>query len=405
MKKRTRHNPSSTKRPLHTNSENTYTYTLNAFIKRGLKMLMPSVSVVILLFVSVVVLFIVSASEHVASSIGSLNDGKIASNAEALLTESQNILREDEYTLPEYDYKYDYRNILADTDPSRLLEDKSTLTYKTTDERVRTMQERLIELGYLHIDESTTYFGPATKAAVYAFQRQHNLKTTGNANTKTLKLMFSDKAEEYCLREGDRGDDITRFQDLLCDLAYIDKRTGYYGSDTTEAVKSFQKNNELAVTGVADLETVNMLYNPNAKPSDKYQKQEKRRAKIQLFVEIVKAQLGKRYSIGATGPNSFDCSGLVYYCLRQAGSSRRRLTAAGYSQVTEWEKITSVNNLEIGDLLFFYSSSAHTRIGHVGVYVGGGMMIDASTSSGRIIRQPFRTSYWNRLYAFARRPW
>ena len=77
-----------------------------------------------------------------------------------------------------------------------------------------------------------------------------------------------------------------------------------------------------------------------------------------------KDQLGDPYRLGREGPDSFDCSGLVYYCLKQAGSSRGRYNAAGYSQVSDWKKISSMNDLEKGDLIFFWNS-AKTKVGHV----------------------------------------
>ena len=80
------------------------------------------------------------------------------------------------------------------------------------------------------------------------------------------------------------------------------------------------------------------------------------------------------------------------------------MSADGYSHVEDWEKITSMSDLEIGDLLFYHIDSK-TRIGHVGIYVGGGMMIDASFSEGRIVKRSCRTSYWTSRFAFARRPW
>ena len=76
------------------------------------------------------------------------------------------------------------------------------------------------------------------------------------------------------------------------------------------------------------------------------------------MITIAQKQLGDPYILGHSGPNSFDCSGLVYYCLKEAGSSRRRYNAAGYSKVEEWEKIDSYDDLQRGDLLFFWTSSS-----------------------------------------------
>ncbi|MDD4095014.1 MAG: NlpC/P60 family protein, partial [Oscillospiraceae bacterium] len=80
-----------------------------------------------------------------------------------------------------------------------------------------------------------------------------------------------------------------------------------------------------------------------------------------------------------------------------------RYNAAGYADVTDWEKISSMNNLEIGDLLFF--STGGQAVGHVGIYVGSGEMVDASSSNGKVVRRSCTTDFWVRNFVFARRPW
>ncbi len=70
---------------------------------------------------------------------------------------------------------------------------------------------------------------------------------------------------------------------------------------------------------------------------------------------------------GATGPSSFDCSGLVQAAWASAGVSIPRTT---YEQVAALPAV-STSNLQPGDLLFFDGD------GHVGIYVGGNMLIDA----------------------------
>ena len=121
------------------------------------------------------------------------------------------------------------------------------------------------------------------------------------------------------------------------------------------------------------------------------------------MIEVAEAQLGKKYILGTSGPNTFDCSGLVYYCLKQAGSSRGRYNAAGYSKVADWEEIKSMDDLQIGDLLFF--STNGKKIGHTGIYIGDGMMIDASSSNGKVVKRSCVTSFWTRNFEVARRPW
>ena len=261
-----------------------------------------------------------------------------------------------------------------------------------------------MRLGYLDIDESTQYFGPATEDAVRRFQRQHDLDQDVIAGPKTLELIYSDEAKKYTLLEGMEGTDIDSFQRVLKELGYLSKVTGYYGTETIDAVKAFQERNGLSIDGKAGEKTFNLIYSPNAKPSATKAKEERRRANINTMIQVAKDQVGKKYVLGNEGPNSFDCSGLVYYCLKQAGSNRGRYNAAGYSQVSDWEKITSMSSLEKGDLLFFYNDSK-TKVGHVGIYIGSGTMIDASSANGKVVRRSCTSSYWKNHFVCARRPW
>ena len=180
--------------------------------------------------------------------------------------------------------------------------------------------------------------------------------------------------------------------------------TGYYGEKTIAAIKEFQSRNSLSADGLAGTMTYELLYSPNAKESATKAKEARTKANISKMIEVAKDKLGCKYVLGNTGPNSFDCSGLVYYCLKQAGSNRRRLTAAGYSQVDDWEKITKMSNLKRGDLIFFYNN-AYSKVGHVGIVVSSGEMIDASSANGKVVRRSYTSSYWKSHFVCGRRPW
>ena len=95
----------------------------------------------------------------------------------------------------------------------------------------------------------------------------------------------------------------------------------------------------------------------------------------QAIVAVALTLVGKSYRSGGTGPDSFDCSGLVYYVLNQAGVSVPRLTSDGY--YARYSKITR-NDLQPGDLL--------VSSGHIGIYIGGGQMVHASTPRGGVKR-------------------
>lgn len=92
-----------------------------------------------------------------------------------------------------------------------------------------------------------------------------------------------------------------------------------------------------------------------------------------IGVEALRAALtkvGDPYVWGAAGPNAFDCSGLVVWAYAQIGISLDHFTGDLWN---EGEHI-SRSQLEPGDLVFFFPD-----IGHVGIYVGNGMMLDAPT--------------------------
>lgn len=85
-------------------------------------------------------------------------------------------------------------------------------------------------------------------------------------------------------------------------------------------------------------------------------------------VAFAKAQLGKPYQWAADGPGSYDCSGLTMAAWAAAGVSLPHSSSSQYSSGPH----VSRSQLQPGDLVFFYSP-----ISHVGLYVGGGKMIDA----------------------------
>lgn len=279
-----------------------------------------------------------------------------------------------------------------------------TLTEGMESDEVSRLQERLMSLGYLDIDESTRYYGPATAYAVAMFQRQHGLEQDGVCGPKTLEIIYTDAARPYTLLEGTQGNDVDMLQSRLMELGYLNKATGYYGSETVEAVKAFQARNEITVDGKTGAVTLDLIYSANALPTEELMRQVQRQGTIDSFLASARAQLGKPYVWGAAGPSSFDCSGLVTYALRQAGSSTGRLNAAGFSQNNSWTKITSMDAMEPGDLIFYYNNG-RSRVGHVGIYVGNGMMVDASSANGKIVERPCRTAYWESHFVCARRPW
>ena len=96
--------------------------------------------------------------------------------------------------------------------------------------------------------------------------------------------------------------------------------------------------------------------------------------------------VGKPYVYGASGPNGFDCSGLMYYIYKQLGYSIARGSSSQYYQSGYF---VSTDALQPGDLVFFFdprydSSGGTLPTTHVGMYVGNNQFIHAATTSYRV---------------------
>lgn len=103
-------------------------------------------------------------------------------------------------------------------------------------------------------------------------------------------------------------------------------------------------------------------------------------------VAVAKSLLGCRYVSGGSGPNSFDCSGFTYYVYKQLGYS---LPHGSSSQYYNSGYFVSTDAMQPGDLIFFFdrrfdSSGGRLPTTHVGMYVGNGQFIHASTTSYRV---------------------
>ena len=109
----------------------------------------------------------------------------------------------------------------------------------------------------------------------------------------------------------------------------------------------------------------------------------------QILAEAQK-YLGCPYRAGGASPSGFDCSGFVYYVLKQLGLSPYRTPSEQYQMGTSVEKTA----LRVGDLVFFGSG----RITHSGIYAGNGQFIHAPNSRSTISYSDLTTGYWAQNY-------
>ena len=115
-------------------------------------------------------------------------------------------------------------------------------------------------------------------------------------------------------------------------------------------------------------------------------------------VDLAARLIGRPYVWGAEGPKSFDCSGLTQFVYQKVGIElpRRAISQSTFGDPTG-------RRLQRGDLLFFSTDTRQSLVTHVGIYEGGGVMIDASKRHGRVRRDELDDPYWVERFMFARR--
>ena len=103
------------------------------------------------------------------------------------------------------------------------------------------------------------------------------------------------------------------------------------------------------------------------------------------IIKVAKQQLGDRYRYGASGPNRFDCSGLVIYAYKKAGDGKvvangHKRSAAALYRYFKAKGLASKSNPKPGDIVVW---GVRGRITHVGIYIGNGKAISALTNGVR----------------------
>ena len=127
-------------------------------------------------------------------------------------------------------------------------------------------------------------------------------------------------------------------------------------------------------------------------------------ATVNKVIALAKAQSGKPYVYGTTGPNSFDCSGFTYYVFKNAAGITLKRTSESQGYDSSYTKISAISNLKVGDLVFFNTNSDDADLcDHVGIYLGSGSFIHASSAGGKVITSSLNSGYYNRTYSWGRR--
>jgi peptidoglycan DL-endopeptidase LytF len=174
-------------------------------------------------------------------------------------------------------------------------------------------------------------------------------------------------------------------QKKLQTLGYysVPTMTGNYDTSTTQAIKNFQSDYGISVTGTLNEATSIAIDHAVVKKA--------------LVSDSVNYS-GVPYLWGGTTPSGFDCSGFVYYMFNQHGVNMARNTSGGlYSMGAPIARAS----LQPGDLVFFAVNTPGV-ISHVGFYMGDNQFISATTSKG-IAAVSMDNTYWAKYYVGAKR--
>ncbi|WP_418721830.1 XkdQ/YqbQ family protein [Clostridioides difficile] len=121
--------------------------------------------------------------------------------------------------------------------------------------------------------------------------------------------------------------------------------------------------------------------------------------KAKELISIAKSKLGCKYVWGATGPNTFDCSGFTQWCYKKIGINIPRVSR-GQGKAG---KAVSKGSLQPGDLVFFSSKGANGTIDHVGMFIGNGEFIHSPHTGDVVKISKLSGSYYTKNYVTARR--
>jgi cell wall-associated NlpC family hydrolase len=112
---------------------------------------------------------------------------------------------------------------------------------------------------------------------------------------------------------------------------------------------------------------------------------------------LARKQMGKMYKWGASGPDRFDCSGLVYYVYGRLGVPMPRVS----SRQADMGREVPRKELQPGDMIYFATSGS--GIDHVGIYVGGSKFVHAPRKGMPVRTDSLNNGWWRQKYRGARR--
>lgn len=296
------------------------------------------------------------------------------------------------------------------------------LQYGQHGETVRGLQQKLNKLSYFD-DKLDGDYGVLTEHALKNFQKNHDLKITGQANLKTLNTVIGEEKKQYekqleelsgSIHPEMPPSDVEIVQRALDYFGYYKGEIdGIYGPLTQQALEIAEEDRD---TELIDDEALKALYEQNQseqntqdeEPAENQDTEETTQEEssqdtkqvnvtstnYSQAIEAARAQIGTPYVWGGDSPGGFDCSGFIQYIFQTEGISLPRTVS------DTWNFTTQVDSPSVGDLVFFETYKPGPS--HMGIYIGDGKFIHAGESRG-VETSKLSDSYWEERYLGAGR--
>lgn len=127
-------------------------------------------------------------------------------------------------------------------------------------------------------------------------------------------------------------------------------------------------------------------------------------SKASQIVNLAYEQIGDPYVYAAAGPDAFDCSGLTTYCFKKVCGITLERSAKAQGYDNSYAKISDIADLKKGDIVCFDTNEGDGDLSdHVGIYLGGGRFIHASSAGGKVMVSSLTSGYYRSAFSWGRR--